>query len=363
MDMARSGRRYHLALYALLLGLVLAACGNDDTEPGAAQEPEETEDAEEGAAAVDDPMEPLQERASVRVGAARVVNLAPTWLLEETADAYNVDVEYVEFGRFADARTALAAGEIDFTTFGPQDIVLAMAEGSDNLVGLAGAGSGNDALVVAEGSGIEDWSDLEGRSVGIGAGSISWVKFAASVQEHGVDYANLNIVNIAGGGTAYIQAMERGDIDVAVLWEPFAAQAGEAGVGEYPPFDHNESEVVGSQFAVFSTTRDYVEERPEVVQVMVNAYVDAVEELQGDQDRWVSVAEDYSGLSTATIETAIARSELGYELDLPRIVNIAEFLVDNGIVSGVESDDLRAAHDYSFLSNRTGMSREELGAE
>jgi len=50
--------------------------------------------------------------------------------------------------RFADARTALASGDLDIMASGPQDISLALGQGNKNMVGGAGVGSGHDGLVV-----------------------------------------------------------------------------------------------------------------------------------------------------------------------------------------------------------------------
>ena len=52
------------------------------------------------------------------------------------------------FQRFADARTALASGDLDIMASGPQDISLALGQGNKNMVGVAGVGSGHDGLVV-----------------------------------------------------------------------------------------------------------------------------------------------------------------------------------------------------------------------
>src|SRR5947208_13159804 len=168
---------------------------------------------------------PLPSPVKVKQGMTNVPALSPLWLLPEYAAKYNVQIDTVMFQRFADARTALASGDLDITAFGPQDITLAVAQGAQSLVGVAGVGSGNDCLVVRKGEDIRDWKDLGAKRIGIGAGSISWLKFAASVQEHGVDYGKLQITNIVGGGANYLKALQGRDIDVAVVWQPFCAQS------------------------------------------------------------------------------------------------------------------------------------------
>src|SRR3989475_6487706 len=152
----------------------------------------------------------LPAAVTVKQGMLNVPALSPLWLLPEYAAKYNVQIETVMFQRFADARTALASGDIQLTAFGPQDISLAVSQGARSLVGIAGVGSGNDCLIVRKGEDLKDWKALADKRIGVGAGSISWLKFAASVQEAGLGYGKLKIVNIGGGGADYIKALQIG---------------------------------------------------------------------------------------------------------------------------------------------------------
>src|SRR6266852_3571613 len=97
----------------------------------------------------------LPSPVTVKQGMLNVPALSPLWLLPEYAAKYNIQIETVMFQRFADARTALASGDIDITAFGPQDISLAVGQGAKSLVGVAGVGSGNDCLVVRKGEDVK----------------------------------------------------------------------------------------------------------------------------------------------------------------------------------------------------------------
>ena len=195
---------------------------------------------------------PLASPVSLKLGMLNVPALSPLWLLPEYAVKYNIQIDTVQFQRFADARTALASGDIQLTAFGPQDITLALGQGVKTLVGIAGVGSGNDCLIVRKGEDVTDWTALADKRIGIGAGSISWLKFAASVQENGLDYGKLKIVNIVGGGGNYLRALQGKQIDLAVVWQPFCAQAIAEGIGAYPTVDHNRSRTVGGLISVLA---------------------------------------------------------------------------------------------------------------
>src|SRR5215467_9561341 len=113
------------------------------------------------AAAQTDPARtPLPAPVKVRQGMANVPALSPLWLLPAEAAKYNVQVEQVLFQRFADERTALAAGDLDIAAFGPQDITLGLGQGAKSMIGVAGIGSGNDCLLVRKGDDIKEWTGI-----------------------------------------------------------------------------------------------------------------------------------------------------------------------------------------------------------
>src|SRR6186713_2274118 len=180
---------------------------------------------------------PLAQPVQIKQGMLNVPALSPLWLLPEEAAKYNIQIEMVMFQRFSDTRTALVSGDLQLTAFGPQDISLALGQGAKSLVGVAGTGTGNDCLLVRKGEDVKDWKSIADKRIGIGAGSISWLKFAAGVQENGLQYNGLKIVNIVGGGANYTKALQSKEIDVAAVWQPFCAQAIVDGYGAYPTLD------------------------------------------------------------------------------------------------------------------------------
>ena len=103
------------------------------------------------------------------------------------------------------------------------------------MVGRGRRGLGQRLPDRAQGRGHQGLEGaLRARRIGVGAGSISWLKFAASVQENGLEYGKLKIVNIVGGGGNYLKALQGKEIDMAVVWQPFCAQAIVDGFGAVP---------------------------------------------------------------------------------------------------------------------------------
>src|SRR5574339_1297350 len=81
---------------------------------------------------------PALAQVKIKQGMLNVPALSPLWLLPEEAKKHGIEIEMVMFQRFADARTALASGDIQITAFGPQDISLALGAGAKTMLGVAG---------------------------------------------------------------------------------------------------------------------------------------------------------------------------------------------------------------------------------
>jgi len=304
---------------------------------------------------------PLPVPVKLKQGMLNVPALSPLWLLPEEAAKYNIQIETVMFQRFADARTALVSGDIQLTAFGPQDISLAVGQGAKSLVGVAGVGSGNDCLLVRRGEDIKDWKTVATKRVGVGAGSISWLKFAASVQENGLKYGSLKIVNIVGGGANYLKAVRGNEIDMAVVWQPFCAQAIVEGWGAYPTIDHNRSKTVGGLISVLAVNRDFMEKNPDAVQRLVVSYVDVLKVASADTERWAKIYAEKAGLPVPVAQESIRITRLDPTLPLESIKRISKFLSDNGVITRDVSGEIGQHYTYEFLSKATGKSAEQLG--
>ena len=303
----------------------------------------------------------LAQSVKIKQGMLNVPALSPLWLLPDEAKKHGIEIEMVMFQRFADARTALASGDIQITALGPQDISLALGAGAKSLIGVAGVGSGNDCLIVRKGEDIKDWKGIPDKRIGIGAGSISWLKFAASVQENGLQYNKLKIVNIVGGGANYLKALQGKEIDMAVVWQPFCAQAIVDGFGAYPTLDHNRSKTVGGLISVLAVNRAFLDKDRDAVQKLVSSYVSVLELARKDTGRWSKIYAEKAGLPENVAAESIRTTRLDPTLPLESIKRISKFLSDNGVITRDVSGEIAQYYTYDFLAKATGKSPDQLG--
>src|SRR5438067_1767062 len=263
------------------------------------------------ARAQSDVRSPLPAPVKVRLGMTNVPALSALWLLPDYAAKYNIQMETVLFQRFADARTALAGGDLDITAFGPQDISLGLGQGAKSMVGVAGVGSGNDCLVVRKGDDVKDWQALAGKAIGVGAGSISWLKFA--------------------------------------------------GYAQYASIDHNTSKTVGGLIAVLAVNRGFMDKQRDAVQRLVVAYLDVLKFAQANRDRWSRIYAEKAGLPEPVAAESIRITRLDATLPLQSIKRISKFLSDTGVIARDVSGEVAQSYTYDFLSKATGKSPAELG--
>lgn len=302
--------------------------------------------------------------ATVKIGWLKHAPSAAIYLSPQFAEKQGVKIELVEFKRYADNRTAAASGSIDFGIVGPQDVPLVVAQGEANLIVVAGWAVGADMMVVRKGVDVKGWKDYAGKRIGVGKGGIAWMKFLAAMEENGIDYGKLNIINIAGGGDEHVKAMARGEIDASAIWEPYGAMAVTQGQAYYPPTDLGATRTVGPANAVIVANRKFVDANPELTQKVVTALVQSADYLRTHRDKLVSTVREFTGLDSDV--ATLSLKTLDYDIRIPqeRIEGMARFLSRAGVLTRDVSGDLFPKfYTYRFLEKATGKGAKELGSK
>ena len=284
---------------------------------------------------------PLPSPVTLTVGAAKVAHLAPLTLIGDELKAMGVELKLVDFVRYADARTALASGSLDLATVGPADLPIALSQGITNLVALMGVGSQAKYPVVRNGVKVESWSDLEGKTVAVAPASAVWFQFVATLQEKGIDYGKLKVVNIQGGGSNFDQALKRGDVDAIITWEPFESTPLVEGYGYWPKaLDYSQSRAVGAELGMFAATRAAVTEKREAVKRFIWAYVHAQEKLAADPAAFADAISRFTGIAPEISARIAASIKLGAVLSLDQLQRQAKEFHRLGVIQRDVSGEL-----------------------
>ena len=292
---------------------------------------------------------PMPQKETLTIGYVKVGHLAPMVGLEETLKKMNIEVKRAEFVRYADARTALISGSVDVSAIGPGDLAIAASQGSRNLIGLTGVAGSPKYLVVRKGVKIDEWKDIAGKKIGVAPGSAVWFQWAMTLVENNVPYASFSAVNIQGGGTAFVQALKRGDIDAFVLWEPFESQVVADDSAYFAKkLEYSQSRSVGAELGMLATTRDALTNKREVVRRFLWAYLKAEDDMAKNPALFAEAYSRYTGLPLDVTKESSKIIKLGGVINTDQIKRQAEAAFKQGVIQKDVTNDVAALYDETL---------------
>ena len=298
---------------------------------------------------------PLSPPVKLTVGYVKVGHLAPLSLVPQELKKLGVDIDLVEFARYADARTALLAGSLDVAAIAPADLAISLAQGSDALVGIMGVGSSKKYVIGRKGVKLDSWDDLKGKKVAIGPGSAVWFQFAATVTERGLPYNSFQSVNIQGGGANFVQALQRGEVDAIVCWEPFESLAVLDGAGYFAKnLEYSESKSVGAELGMIGANRKALETKKDAIQRFVWAYIKAQEELAADAQKFAEAYAKLTGVEPRVANEASKLITLRAVVSPEQLERQAKAFNELGVIPKDVSGQIRKNWDGSFVSAAVG---------
>ena len=214
-------------------------------------------------------------------------------------DDRGVDVELSSFNADADVNAALAAGRLDMANVGAQAALQFIEQGVDvSIVLLLDSATEADAILAGEG--IGDVADLAGKKVAFERGATSEILLAEALDEAGMSFDDIEVVESSADQVAPI--LLAGRVDAGVTYEPYISEALGAGqgvgtvatAGEYP----------GLITDVLVVRNDVLEQRPDEVTEVLAAWDDAVAFYGEHTDEARAVIAAGVGSDVADLETA-----------------------------------------------------------
>lgn len=292
---------------------------------------------------------PLAQQETLTIGFVKVGHLAPMLNIEEELKKFNIVVKRAEFVRYADARTALLSNSVDISAVGAGDLAIAASQGSRNLIGLTGVAGSPKNLVVRKGVVINDLKDIAGKRIGIAPGSAVWFQWAMMLVENGVPYNSFTPVNIQGGGTAFLQALKRGDIDAMVLWEPFESQAVAEGDAYFAKtLEYSQSKAVGAELGMLAASREAMTNKREAVRRFLWVYHNAEAQMAKNPDLFADAYSKYTGLPLAITKESSKIIKLGGVLTKEQVRLQADAAFKQGIIQRDVAAEAAALYDDSM---------------
>ena len=286
----------------------------------------------------------------LNVGYQKVGHLAPLILAADAVRRTGVDLRLVELLRYSDARPGLSNGALDLASAGPVELASTVASGSSQIVALMGTGSSPKYVVGRNGAKLDAWQDIRGKKIAIAPGSASWLQFAAMLKENDIAYNSFDAVNIQSGGASFDNALEQGDIDAIVTWEPYESRPVSRGYGFAAlNLDYSLSHAVGAGLGMLLANKAVVATKRGAIQAFVSAYVVAMRDYSDSVMRFADGIMAVTGIEPVVAERMARVIKLTPELDEHQIVRQARMIYDLGLVARDPSSAIGDALDLSFL--------------
>ncbi len=233
--------------------------------------------------------------------------------------------------------TPLRAGAVDVGSTAGSAALLARSNGSPIQTIDIYSQPEWAALVVGDGSDIADVADLAGKKVAATKGTDPYFFLLQSLEEAGVDPADVTIENLqhADGATA----LSNGSVDAWAGLDPIMAGAEEEGATLlYRNVDFN-------SYGFLNATEEFLTEKPDVAQTVVDAYEKAREWAEENPEETAQILADVAGLDLAVASTVIEeRSNLDVDnvpgqAQLDVLSVIGPILVESGDVASQDAVD------------------------
>jgi NitT/TauT family transport system substrate-binding protein len=197
---------------------------------------------------------------------------------------HHCNVKLVWFPNYSDSLNALAAGQVDANCQTWSDTMGPLAAGVPLSVVLINDNSaGNDAIIAR--AGITSVKQLRGLKVATELGTCDQFLLDEALNRNGMSEADIQYVNIAVQDCP--AAMVAGKIDACVVWEPNKSQLLSQLKGTHDIYDSRSIPGLIPDLLVFQ--KKVVQEHPQAIQNIVDAWYDMMEWWRAHPDQAVTI--------------------------------------------------------------------------
>lgn len=231
-----------------------------------------------------------------------------------------VNVELVWFPVYSDSLSALATGKVDANSQTLSDTIAPASKGIKLKAVLVNDNSnGGDGIVVKPN--INSLSDLKGKKIATELGTVDHLLMLNGLQKSNLKESDVSFTNMAvnDAGPAFIS----GNLDAAVLWEPFLSKAIDEGKGKLL-FSSKDTPGLIPDLLVFK--EDVTKKRPDDVKKIIKAWYDAL-------DYWKANPEEALAIMAKAAETPVDEYKKGVD-------SVKIFTIDDTLKAFGKQQDL-----------------------
>ncbi|MBV9220236.1 MAG: ABC transporter substrate-binding protein [Methylobacteriaceae bacterium] len=225
------------------------------------------------------------EQTSIEIWAVRDPQEAAVIALAKELDYYkaeglDVTIKWIVSG--TDMASLVASGDINFAGESVTTSAILRDKGIDIRYVMPTANiGGTQCIVLGPNTTLSSPKDLEGKKIGMAAGSGVAIAIRNMAAQYGVDYTKITFVNLQPPDQA--PALARGDIDAMAVWQPWALAGMSLGGKLF--FTGNKSYIEGSEKPVnwmyldagLNVPAAYLAKNPNTVKAVMRALLKAID--------------------------------------------------------------------------------------
>ncbi len=252
---------------------------------------------------------------------------------------------------------AIFAGEVDIGYIGPIPAINGYIKSSGDVKIIAGATLNGALLVTRKGSAIQEVKDLDGRTIAVPQfGNTQHLCLLNLLSTNGLSTIEKggNVKVIESSNPDMKTLMDKGDIDAALVPEPWAARLiNEIGVNVL--LDSDEVwDTVGYSSAVIVVNTKFYEKNADLVKLFLQTHIEITEYINKNPEEAMIKINDKIGeltgskLSDSVLKNAFSNMIVTFD---PSVLSVNKFMTiyqDEGIVKSIPNKN--KIYDFEILN-------------
>lgn len=253
------------------------------------------------------------------------------WLEEACEKAgYQITVTYTEFESGPPENEAFATDRMDVGVMGNVPAISGIAAGQKRaIIGIAYNGEQTLGILVSQEAEMSSVEELRGKRVGIVIGSIAQDFLNAVLENAGLSMEDVTLVNL--GISEMEAALTGGQVDALAVWNPTMLKLCEDGTGRLLA----DGSGVYAGENVIVARQSYLEQNPEIMEIFMEEYEKAVNELLENMDIYAEKYAAITGLSPEILKKTWESSRFPVwlsEEDAAELEATAQFLYEQKLI-------------------------------
>lgn len=222
---------------------------------------------------------------------------------------------------------AFGAGELDAAYVGEAPTAIAAARGTVRVKALAQANTEGTALVVSK---AVSGSDLRAKTLAVpGNGTVQDLLFRKALDGLGADPKSINTIVLSP--PEMLTALQAGQIDGFIAWEPYPSKAVSMGLGRI--LRASSKIWPGHPCCVVAASENFLRTNLREARALVRAHERASVFINEHKDEAVAVAVQYTGMDEAVIREGISAVNFTSRLSVDGAEEYVNFLKSLGYVT------------------------------